>query len=75
MKKHLFALTARALLAASCVSEIREPEEEPEEAREAVFLLDRFGYCKLADPAVFEKNKETLFPENGYAIPCRTDGK
>lgn len=39
-------------------------EEKETEAEEVVFCLDRFGYAKLMDPAVYEKNKEAADAEN-----------
>lgn len=39
-------------------------EEKAAEAEEVVFCLDRFGYAKLMDPAVYEKNKEAADAEN-----------
>ncbi len=49
-------------------------EEAPAE-RSAVFALDRFGYAKLLDPAVYEKNRETVDTEHVWVIPCTTAEK
>ena len=35
-------------------------EEEPVAEEEVVFVMDRFGYCKLLDRAVYEKNAEQV---------------
>ncbi len=44
---------------------IEEKQAEPEEV---VFALDRFGYVKALDPAVYEKNRETADGENRYVF-------
>ncbi len=49
--------------------------EEPVQVREVVFVMDRFGYCKLLDKPVYEKNRETVDSENTYRTPCQTDDK
>lgn len=49
--------------------------EEPVQVRDVVFVMDRFGYCKLLDKPVYEKNQETADSENTYVIPCQTDDK
>ena len=49
--------------------------EEKEEEREEIFVLDRFGYAKLIDPALYEKNKETVDSDNVWVIPCLTSEK
>lgn len=50
-------------------------EERVEAAREAVFVLDRFGYAKTIDRSLYEKNKETVDSENVWIIPCMTDDR
>ncbi len=47
-------------------------EEGPAEERDVVFVMDRFGYCKLLEPAVFERNRETVRGENSYVLSCRS---
>lgn len=46
-------------------------EEKPAEAP-CIFVMDRMGYCKLLDVAVYERNKESVDAENRYVIPCMT---
>ena len=50
-------------------------EAEIEEAREVVFVMDRFGYCKLLDPSVWERNRETVEEENRCVIRCLSDDR
>ena len=50
-------------------------EEEAAPVREAVFVMDRFGYCKLLEPSVYEKNAETIGAEHRFVLFCKTDGK
>ena len=50
-------------------------EEKKIEEQEVVFLMDRFGYAKTIDPALYERNKETADAENKYAINCMNTGK
>lgn len=45
-------------------------EEKKAEAVEAVFLMDRFGYIKAVDTAVFERNKEAAEEENRFIVHC-----
>ena len=42
-------------------------EEKVAEA-EYVFVMDRFGYAKLIDPASYERNRETIELENKYIL-------
>ena len=44
--------------------------EEKVKEQEVVFLMDRFGYAKLVEPAQYEKNAETLDAENKYVFRC-----
>ena len=46
---------------------VAEPEEEE---TELVFLMDRFGYARTIDPAVYTKNKEAADSENRYIFHC-----
>ena len=50
-------------------------EEKPEEILPMVVVADRFHYIRCLDPAVYEKNKETVDAENKYIIPASTDQK
>ncbi len=47
-------------------------EEEPESVP-AIFVMDRFGYCKLLEKSVYERNRETADGEYAQVIPCMTD--
>ena len=40
-------------------------EEKPVEEMELIFLMDRFGYCRVIDTAAYERNKEAADAENG----------
>ena len=50
-------------------------EEKKAEEKEIVFLMDRFGYAKTVDPAVYERNKEAADQENKYVLSCMNTGK
>jgi DNA gyrase subunit A len=50
-------------------------EETPVQAQDAVFVMDRFGYCKLLDETTYERNRETIESDCRYAIPCTTDDR
>ena len=49
-------------------------EKEIEET-EVIFLMDRFGYAKTVDAAVYERNKEAADAENRFVFPCKNTGK
>jgi len=44
-------------------SEVAEYEEEPEQEMPLVFAMNRFGYMKTLEPAVFAKNEEVIRAE------------
>ena len=50
-------------------------EENKIEEQEVVFLMDRFGYAKTVDTAVYEPNKEAADAENRYVLSCMNTGK
>ncbi|MGN1165724.1 MAG: DNA topoisomerase (ATP-hydrolyzing) subunit A [Lachnospiraceae bacterium] len=50
-------------------------EEKKIEEQEVVFLMDRFGYAKTVDTAVYERNKEAADSENKYILSCMNTGK
>ena len=50
-------------------------EEEPDQVREVVFVIDRFGYCKLLDRSVCDKNIQAVQTESRWVVPCMTDDK
>ncbi len=50
--------------------------EEPKiEEMDVVFLMDRFGYAKTVDLAVYDRNKEAADNENRYRILCKNTDK
>ena len=50
-------------------------EEKKIEEQEVVFLMDRFGYAKTVDTAVYERNKEAADSENKHILSCLNTGK
>lgn len=50
-------------------------EEKAIEEKEVFFLLDRFGYGRTVDMAVYERNKEAADAEHKLVIPCKNTGK
>ena len=50
-------------------------EEKTPEAEEVVFALDRFGYAKLLDPQVYEKNRETAEADSRYLFRLMSTDK
>ncbi len=50
-------------------------EEEKVKEQEVVFLMDRFGYTKLIEPAAYERNVETIDSENKYILRCMNTDK
>ena len=50
-------------------------EERKAEAYPCVFLMDRFGYARTVDEAVYEKNREAADSENKVVLHCMSDGK
>ena len=50
-------------------------EEKSPEAVPAVFLMDRFGYARLVDTSVYEKNRQAADEMSRYILPVMTDGK
>lgn len=49
--------------------------EEAAAVLDVAFVMDRFGYCKLMDKGIYEKNQETVDTENPYVIRCLTSDK
>lgn len=70
--KKAFALPRRTLLEDG--KEAVYVEEAPA-AMEAVFVMDRFGYCKLLDRSVYDRNQEAVTAEYAHIIPCMTSDK
>ena len=50
-------------------------EEAPVQTIPAMFLMNRFGYGKLMELSLFEKNEETLRQENKILLPCTNTSK
>ena len=43
--------------------------EEEVTSEEVIFVMDKFGYCKLLDRGTFDKNAENIETENKYVFP------
>ena len=43
--------------------------------QEVVFVLDRFGYCKLLDKSTYERNQETVDTEQVHVVRCLNTDK
>jgi len=50
-------------------------EENKIEEQEVMFLMDRFGYAKTVDAAVYERNKEAADTESRFLISCLNTGR
>jgi len=50
-------------------------EEVKEEAKEVVFVMDRFGYCKTLEKSLYERNMETVDGENVQVLPVMSDDR
>lgn len=50
-------------------------EEKKIEEQEVVLLMDRFGYARTIDTAVYERNQEAADAENHYVVPCLNTGR
>ena len=50
-------------------------KEKEAEEMEVVFLMDRFGYAKTVDTAIYERNKEAADAENKFVFTCKNTGK
>lgn len=50
-------------------------EEVALQAQDVVFVMDRFGYCKLLDRTVFDKNQGQVETDYRYVIPCLSTDK
>lgn len=49
--------------------------EAPIVEQEYIFVMDRFGYAKLLETSVFDKNIETVTKENKYYFSCMNTDK
>ena len=70
--KKAYAVPRRTALenAEEAVFEEKKPEEMP-----VTFLMDRFGYMKLMDPAAAERARETIYAENRYVFTLMNTDK
>lgn len=50
-------------------------EERKAEAYPCVLLIDRFGYARTVDEAVYEKNRDAADEENRIVIHCMSDSR
>ena len=49
--------------------------EEEVASEEVIFVMDKFGYCKLLDRGTFDKNAENIETENKYVFPIMNADK
>ena len=49
--------------------------EEEVASKEVIFVMDKFGYCKLLDRGTFDKNAENIETENKYVFPIMNTDK
>ena len=50
-------------------------EEKKIDEQEVVLLMDRFGYTRTVDAAVYERNKDAADMESKYVVSCLNTGK
>ena len=50
-------------------------DETEAAVQEVVFVMDRFGYCKLLDKNVYERNQETVDTEQKHVVRCLNTDK
>jgi DNA gyrase subunit A len=50
-------------------------EEKKMEEMEVCFLMDRFGYMKLLDKSIFERNREAAVADHKYVFTCMNTDK
>ena len=50
-------------------------DESAVEVQEVVFVMDRFGYCKLLDKNIYERNQETVDSEQKHVVRCMNTDK
>lgn len=48
---------------------------EPVEEREVYFVMDRFGYGKVMEKNIYERNQETIHQEYRRIVPCLNTDK
>ena len=49
--------------------------EEAVEEREVVFVMDRFGYGKILEKNIYDRNQETVAEEYRTILPCKNTDK
>ena len=49
--------------------------EEPLASEEVIFVMDKFGYCKVYDRGTFDKNAQVVESENIYVFPVMNTDK
>ena len=50
-------------------------DETAVEVQEVVFVMDRFGYCKLLDKNIYERNQENVDSEQKHVVRCMNTDK
>ena len=78
IKKELLAIKKEyAVERRTVIEDGREAifEENKIEEQEVVFIMDRFGYSKTIDTALFEKNRDTVVAESRYVFTCMNTDK
>lgn len=50
-------------------------EEKKVEEMEIYCMVDRFGYTKTVDAAVYERNAEAILAENRFVFTCKNTGR
>ncbi len=78
IKKELLAIKKEYSVARRTVIEDGKEavfEEAKFVEQEVVFLMDRFGYAKTIDTAVYEKNRESADSEYKYVFRCMNTDK
>ena len=50
-------------------------DESAVAVQEMVFVMDRFGYCKLLDKSTYDRNRETVDNEQVHVVKCLNTDK
>ena len=50
-------------------------DESAAAVQEMVFVMDRFGYCKLLDKSTYDRNQETVDNEQVHVVKCLNTDK
>ena len=50
-------------------------DESAVAVQETVFVMDRFGYCKLLDKSTYDRNQETVDNEQVHVVKCLNTDK